>query len=312
MEITREVIEDVAADLGINDPSLVEKDFYVVQALSLLNNYESDYFELIFAGGTCLSKIFPSLQRMSEDVDIKVLLTDQGSELGRSALRSKLRSFKEDIKNIFENNGYVVEQIKARNENHLIELELKYVRIFDVIDALRPNIKLELTVCDYACSYDQREISSLINVVMKTTPEIDAFACIDVIHTAAEKFVSLLRRTAALLRGIDQWSDDALIRHLYDLHIINTETQLGSEFIELVNITIAGDGQQFANKHKEFLDTPYEEIESALHALNNDTKYRLHYEKFLGPLVYSQSKPTFDDGLNTLNHLASIVLNRPD
>jgi hypothetical protein len=58
MEVTRELIEDVAAELGINEPSLVEKDFQVVQALSLLPDYHSPSFELVFAGGTCLSKIF--------------------------------------------------------------------------------------------------------------------------------------------------------------------------------------------------------------------------------------------------------------
>jgi predicted nucleotidyltransferase component of viral defense system len=50
MGVTRELVEDVAA-------------------------------ELVFAGGTCLSKILPSLRRMSEDVDLKVLPTEQGQQL---------------------------------------------------------------------------------------------------------------------------------------------------------------------------------------------------------------------------------------
>ena len=77
LELTRELVEDVAAVLGINEPSLVEKDFHVVQALSLLAAHHSLNFELVFAGGTCLSKTLFSLQRMSEDVDLKVLLTQQ-------------------------------------------------------------------------------------------------------------------------------------------------------------------------------------------------------------------------------------------
>ena len=41
MELTRELVVDVAAVLGINEPSLVAKDFHVVQALSLLAAHHS-------------------------------------------------------------------------------------------------------------------------------------------------------------------------------------------------------------------------------------------------------------------------------
>ena len=142
MAVTRELVEDVAAELGINEPSLVEKDFHVVQALSLLADYHSPNFELVFAGGTCLSKIYASLQRMSEDVDLKVLLTEQGQQLGRSALRRELSALKHDVRELFERAGFAISKESARNENHFIEFELAYTAIFDVIDALRPNIKI--------------------------------------------------------------------------------------------------------------------------------------------------------------------------
>ncbi len=307
MELTREVVEDVAAELGINEPSLVEKDFHVVQALSLLANHHSSYFELVFAGGTCLSKVFTSLQRMSEDVDLKVLLTDQGKQLSRSKLRKELGVFKQGVCELFKGGGFTVIYDSARSENHFIELELTYTAIFDVIDALRPNIKIELTLCDYGCGREDNAITSLIAQVMGNSPEIAVFACVDVVHTSAEKLVSILRRTAASLRGINEWADDALIRHVYDLHIINSETALGPEFIRLVHKTVASDGEQFANKHREFLDAPKGELRSALIALNNQSEYHRNYEQFLGPLVYGKNKPTFEQGLSTLNFLAEKV-----
>lgn len=307
MEVTRDLVEDVAAELGINEPSLVEKDFHVVQALSLLADHHSPHFELVFAGGTCLSKIFASLQRMSEDVDLKVLLTEQGRQLSRSALRRELSALKHDLRDLFEGGEFTVSREVALNENHFIGFELIYPAIFDVIDALRPNIKIELTLCDYKCDREDKTITSLIAKVMNNAPEVGSFSCIDVIHTSAEKLVSLLRRTAASLRGINEWADDALIRHLYDLHIINTETPLGAEFVRLVHKTVIADGEQFANKHREFLDAPKGELRSALAALNNQNEYRKKYEQFLGPLVYSKNKPTFEKGLSTLNSLAEKV-----
>lgn len=307
MEVTRELVEDVSTELGVNEPSLVEKDFRVVQALSSLALYQSPHFELVFAGGTCLSKVFASLQRMSEDVDLKVLLTDQGNQLSRNQLRKALGTLKKDIREIFEAGGFTVSRESALNENRFIEFELAYQAIFDVIDALRPNIKIELTLCDYECDYQNQAISSLIAQVMSTPAEIDAFLCINVMQTSAEKLVSLLRRTAASLRGISEWTDDALIRHIYDLHIIHRETDLGTDFVRLVHQTVADDAKHFGNKHSEFLNDTRGELRAALGALNRQHAYRQQYQDFLGPLVYAQEKPDYDQGLSTLNTLSALV-----
>lgn len=306
-EVTTEIIEDVAAELGIDEPSLVEKDYYVVKALSLLQDYKSPYFKLVFAGGTCLSKIFPDLQRMSEDVDIKILLTDEGRNLSRTRLRNELSSLKNSLRELFENNEFVIKSVRALNENHFIELELEYPHIFDVSAALRPNIKIELTLCDYTCEHSDRPITSLISGGMGWEPEIAGFACVDIVHTSAEKLVSLLRRTAASLRGMHDWADDALVRHIYDLHIINMHFDLGGPFIKLVKDTVVNDGRLFANRHQHFKDKPIGELRSALKDLKNVKQYRQQYEAFLGPLVYSAIKPGFDEGLDTLDSLVRLV-----
>ena len=307
MEVTRKLIEDVSAVLGVNEPSLVEKDFHVVQVLSLLAAYRSHNFELVFAGGTCLSKTFSSLQRMSEDVDFKVLLTEQGQQLSRSALRGELSHLKQDVGELCKGGAFIISRETALNENHFIELELTYPVIFDVSDALRPVIKIELTFCNYQCTREDKPITSLINQVMDNEPEVSSFSCVDVMHTSAEKLVSLLRRTAASLRGVTEWFDDALIRHLYDLHIINTEIILGEGFVRHVRAAIVSDGEQFKNKHKAFLDDPENEMRSALLALSHQNEYRQQYEHFLGPLVYAQKKPTYDEALSTLTSLTEKI-----
>ena len=307
METSSELIEDVAAELGIVEPSLIEKDLHVVRVLFALTAYHSPYIKLVFAGGTCLSKTFPSLQRMSEDVDIKMLLTQQGQQLSKTQLRKELGCLKREIRRLLEKAGFSVSNETALNENHFIEWRLSYRAIFSAIEALRPNIKIELTLCTYARGYTHQAISSLIMDVTGQAPEITAFPCIDITQTAAEKLVSLLRRTAASLRGIEEWADDALIRHLYDLHIVNTEAQLGSEFVRITHQTAMNDAEQFSNRHPEFLTDTLGEIRLALDALNNQQGYRQQYSAFLGPLVYAQNKPDYDQGLSTLNSLSKQV-----
>jgi len=307
MEITRELIEDVAAKLGINEPSLVEKDYQVVRALSALTQVKCVNFELVFAGGTCLSKVFKNLQRMSEDVDIKILPTERGMQLTNTARRRALGNLKREIVELLKSADFHIKENQSHNENRYIELGLSYSEIFIIASALRPTIKIELTLCDIELGRADKKITSLIYQSLKKPPEIKTFSCAEVVHTAAEKLVALLRRTAASLRGIDGWSDETLIRHMYDLRTINKSLQLEDRFFDLVRDTVVSDGKQFQVKHPEFLENPCEEIKLALLALNEEKIYRDHYDKFLGPLVYAKTKPTYRQCLTTLNTISEKV-----
>ena len=69
----KNVFADVADALGIGATSIVEKDYYVVELLRLLQSLEFETHDLVFAGGTSLAKANIQLNRMSEDVDIKIV-----------------------------------------------------------------------------------------------------------------------------------------------------------------------------------------------------------------------------------------------
>ena len=67
----RQVIDVInELDLGISEFAL-EKDYMVTDALVAITKINNLDFELVFCGGTCLSKAYGLLDRVSEDVDIK-------------------------------------------------------------------------------------------------------------------------------------------------------------------------------------------------------------------------------------------------
>jgi hypothetical protein len=63
------LVETVAASETINDPALVEKDYWIMHAVFGLKQLGLA-FEL--KGGTSLSKGFGIIQRFSEDIDIRI------------------------------------------------------------------------------------------------------------------------------------------------------------------------------------------------------------------------------------------------
>ena len=70
----REIFEDillrVSAEYGI-DAAIIEKDYYVTL---LLKNIAGLVPEIIFKGGTSLSKCYRLIERFSEDIDISIFL----------------------------------------------------------------------------------------------------------------------------------------------------------------------------------------------------------------------------------------------
>ena len=63
-------IEQAAIQRNIS-PVIMEKDFFVCWVLSTL--FESEFSDnLVFKGGTSLSKIFGAINRFSEDIDLSL------------------------------------------------------------------------------------------------------------------------------------------------------------------------------------------------------------------------------------------------
>ena len=56
----------------------IEKDWHVIRAMQAISQVDSGIFRLVFAGGTCLARAHKLVQRMSEDVDYKVVLRGAG------------------------------------------------------------------------------------------------------------------------------------------------------------------------------------------------------------------------------------------
>lgn len=65
----KDLLEITAKDKNINDPYLVEKDYWIMHCLWGLQQLK---FQFHLKGGTSLSKGFQCIHRFSEDIDIKI------------------------------------------------------------------------------------------------------------------------------------------------------------------------------------------------------------------------------------------------
>src|ERR1700744_195660 len=138
------VIVDVALELGI-DPAFVEKDWYVVQLIREIASADLAGAQVIFAGGTALSKAHGLLQRFSEDIDFRLILPEHASASKNqqrkllSAIRDRLFQL---LSAYFSTNDI---KWKSRDENRYFAFEIDYPTIVESSDVLRPHLQIEFT-----------------------------------------------------------------------------------------------------------------------------------------------------------------------
>jgi len=130
--------------------------------------------------------------------------------------------------------------------------------------------------------------------------------CVTVGSTACEKFICLLRRTAAFARNNNLHADDeTLVRHVYDLHLLFEALNSPETLKPMVQKVIEID-QKFSNNHKEFRADPKGELRYGLSILLNQTQHRKRYDQFIGPLVYHRTPAGWDNAIGSVKALAEI------
>lgn len=88
-ELFRDVVSETAVFMGI-DPSIIEKDYYVTIFLKEIVIRQPD---IIFKGGTSLSKCYKLINRFSEDIDLNIQCeTTKPTEGQRRCLKKNIVS----------------------------------------------------------------------------------------------------------------------------------------------------------------------------------------------------------------------------
>lgn len=84
-----ELIDAVVAevDIGGITAGLLEKDEHLTAALQAVFALNFEHASLVFCGGSSLSKAHGLIERMSEDADIKVALSQDTAAWSKTKLR---------------------------------------------------------------------------------------------------------------------------------------------------------------------------------------------------------------------------------
>lgn len=307
----RDLIDAIVSEYGGN-ASLLEKDIHVTDVLKALFELKFDKCRFVFCGGTSLSKAYGAIERMSEDVDLKVVM-DRDHGLSNSARRNYLRDVQQQVRKVMAQLGFEEDESgkKVLNEYRYCASSWLYKSEYAASTALRPHLSLEFTVRDPKFDTVSMPIAYLIEKFSAPESPATSIECIAMEETVAEKVLSFLRRHSMHRAGAmkQEW-DQALVRHIYDIHCIEMSAPAASEkagehFAALVEV----DRAEFKG-YQAFIDDPKACLLRALAAAENEEQTVNEYGTRLLPLVYGSVKPDFATAFASFKTVSQNLLNR--
>jgi predicted nucleotidyltransferase component of viral defense system len=283
-------------------PIFIEKDWYTQYILGAISRFESDEFQPIFSGGTCLSKGYRLIERFSEDIDFRM-----------RPLKEKLtRSYRSNYQDRFveailasSSDLQLVRDVYKRDRSTFLKCQIAYPSQFSGADAIRPYIQVELSFEPPQLEPQVCSVSSLVNQFTQQPPEIPTMACLNLAETAADKMAALSWRIMSKEPNAERY-DPRIIRHLYDLSYLAPRVINNPQWLDLSYRTIARDLETRDRELANQMKSPGELLSKLIEKLTSNQLYKSHYQDFVETVAYGES-PTFQEAVAALNSLTSKI-----
>jgi hypothetical protein len=333
-------LEDLSAEglLGGLPLQTAEKDIHITDLLERLGKLQvrhglfkglrkgepsriDDGIRLVFAGGTCLSKAHRLVNRMSEDIDIKVVLDPPSNELkqnvssrGRlkalhAAICLMLKDLSLDIPEKFDGSS----NPHVRDVHRYCVIAARYAGKGPALLSLRPELKIELIHRHPRIAPTAIEFGYLHEHLAGLVPtKTIAMRCISVAETVAEKVLSLLRRCAWKWSGLQADDmDPALVRHVYDVHRIMTQTPHVLDAAQSIfPDVVAEDAAEFRARDPAFDANPRDTLLRTLDTARVSEELRTRYAERLLPLLYDGNHVSYEEAFSSFEEAAQQLIAR--
>lgn len=294
---TLQELLEVQEHFKLPSTALVEKDWLVVKALATIMAVDTKPFQLIFGGGTALGRAYGLIQRMSEDIDLRIIGRDRPS-------RGELKKLRKSITEALLQAGFKFNPEKHRttmHEGHYTIYQIPYEAVAEGKGALRPEILIETAVFPLRRPAVERSVSSFVAEGFSRPAEIPKIACASIPETAADKFVGLTRRAGDELAGHREKRDPTLVRHIHDLHAIRAQYD-PDDVVRLAREIMADEAAKRARDYPAYRDNPVGETLKTIDGIAASADYAADYATFRRDMVYG-SGVDFKTAVVTLKEL---------
>lgn len=302
--LDRALVEAIASELGTHT-GLVEKDWQVVRALSVLAGLDHGIAQPAFSGGTSLSKGWGLISRFSEDIDFKIAMPASATRESRSTYRKMVLA-------ALQKAGFTLCEPAEGKANPLVgngsnffRADFNYPSVFPLPTdkGLRPHLRVEMTFDAPTLKPVQRALQSFVAQAQQQAPEVTAFPCVSPVETAADKLSALAWR--ACTRDRQSKDDDpTIIRHLHDLAALESQVTDAAEFLPLLRQKAEADSSRGGGTAPA---DPVERFATMLDLIRTDPLWAKEYDEFVRQVSFASpdQQITFDRALDATSRLVA-------
>ncbi len=307
-----DVLRSQSVSLQPLEPSILEKEVMVKDVVLEVAKVGGDQgFQLIFSGGTSLSQGWGIIERISEDVDFRVIAPSFPSKNSKSKALSRLKA---ELGRALREAGFEINgEIIGRDSNRYIRAAVVYESAFTTdAPSLRPYIKVELMEVDRPFNIEHREVRDIlerhrVGQQLQSQP----VPMVSLPNIISDKVISYLRRTAEHKANpeLSYRYDPRLVRHLYDVHsIASTDSSVVARAAPIFVDTLAQEARQYGGERfPVFRERPLSVLRNELNLLKTDPEAVNNYAVFVNDLVYG-ARPSFSDVSKTFHAVATEFL----
>ena len=280
----------------------VEKDYWVTLVLKRL--HESEYKQdIVFKGGTALSKAHLLIERFSEDIDLAVRVNDLGDARRRRFLKNVETAITQDL-TYQEAHAMESKGSRFRKTAYSFPIQTDASQLGQVSDTILVEINA-LTDPEPAGSMT---VGSLIRDFLQQSERQDlieqyGLGCFDVLVLSVER--TLCEKIMGLVRA--GYEDDAIadfkrrIRHFYDIAMILREERykrfvVGDDFPGMVDLVRAADRETIPGADV-WLNPPLTEAPLFVDTQKLWDGIQSEFHDTFKDMVYGDSMPADDEVL---------------
>ena len=227
-EAFEELIIGASNELAI-PTNVIEKDYYVTITLKALAEKLED---MVFKGGTSLTKCYQLLDRFSEDIDISY--TAESGIPGEA----RKKQLKKAVVSIMEELNFPITNIDTiRSRRHYNCYRASYPSIYEKLNILKPELVVETYVALLPFPTTKRMVDNYIYRFLNKIDRLDLAETYDLMPfeiTTQTIERTLIDKVFALCDYYMQGEIERHSRHLYDIHKIVNAIGITDELVKLI------------------------------------------------------------------------------
>lgn len=272
-ELFSDVIIATSNALNI-EPAIIEKDYYVTLLLKKINEKCPD---IIFKGGTSLSKCFKIINRFSEDIDIG-LNVDKATEGMRKNLKTIIKESIEELGFILDNPEHIF------TRTYYNKYQIKYP-IGETTTFIKPYLYVETAIFMKPFPFEIKEADTYIYRFLKEQNQPDIIKEYN-LYPFNIKVQTLDRTFIDKIFALGDYyltnKTKGYSRHFYDLYKIMPEINFDDNFFKLYD-----EVKEIRSNDEDCPSAkPEQDLKKLLREIYNTDYFRADYEDVTSELLF--------------------------